>query len=146
MISRAVLVSVTDIPERWTPEAFLAYVGEDDLTQKQLKSKVYEANRRREFVSSWLEEFPWLVYDQKKRKMFCKVCLQHPGNADKRSSFISGNTSFRKHNLYHHAMSTKHKLNLIALGTSETEHDANGTDSDDQPVKCEMSEEELTDM
>lgn len=122
-------VSVTDFPQRWTPKALLEYAGEDDSTERQLKSKLYEASRRREFVGSWLVEFPWLKYDEVERKMYCKVCLQHPEHADKRSSFILGNTSFRKHNLQHHEMSIKHKQNLVATITSL---DVSATNSADQ--------------
>ena len=69
------------------------------------KKKAYEAKRERNFQSSWLQEFPGLMYatpietsesteeggeksDNSTDVMFCKTCLDAPECTDKTSSLV----------------------------------------------------------
>jgi hypothetical protein len=63
--------------------------------QKLDKDTEYDRNKRsRKFLHEWTSEFPWLEYDEKEGKMFCKFCKAYPGLAGK--DFVDGSTSFHK--------------------------------------------------
>ena len=45
--------------------------------KKQKKDETYDREKRcRQFLPSWLDEFPWL--ELREEKMFCKVCSKYP--------------------------------------------------------------------
>lgn len=83
--------------------------GNETILRKHQKV-CYEKDRHRNFLDSWLDEFPWVMYDEQLGKMFCTVCRQFPVIADSSSTFLCGNNSFRKQNLQSHDRSAKHLL------------------------------------
>ncbi|KAK7492121.1 hypothetical protein BaRGS_00016595, partial [Batillaria attramentaria] len=47
----------------------------------------------RQLVSSWFKVFPWLVYNEKTRTMFCSVCMK---DGVAKNSFTRGCGNLRK--------------------------------------------------
>ena len=68
--------------------------------RKEQKDK-YEEDRERLFQVKWLKEFAWLTVDDESEPptMLCKVCLEHPNTADRKSSLFVGCSNFRKQTL-----------------------------------------------
>ena len=77
------------------------------------KSKDVENERTkppaRQLVSSWFKIFPWLVYNEETRTMFCSVCM-NDGVA--KNSFTRGCGNLRKSALSEHAETSDHKRAL----------------------------------
>ena len=46
-------------------------------------------------MPSWLGEFDWLVYDEEKKLMHCKVCRSLPERAEKKDKLFVGTDKFR---------------------------------------------------
>ncbi|KAK7505926.1 hypothetical protein BaRGS_00002648 [Batillaria attramentaria] len=63
----------------------------------------------RQLVSSWFKVFPWLVYNEETRTMFCSVCM-NDGVA--KNSFTRGCGNLRKSALSEHAETSDHKRAL----------------------------------
>ena len=61
-------------------------------TEKEKKRKYENESRKRNFRTSWLDEFPWLEFDKESRLMKCKICLKFENNG----SFVTGSHFFRK--------------------------------------------------
>lgn len=69
----------------------------------------YEKTKRKRSVhDEWMEEFEWLEVEED--KMFCKACLARPELSDKKSTLVTGCTTFRKETLKFHNKSEKHRL------------------------------------
>ena len=54
----------------------------------------YEGKRVRKYQTTWETDFPWLMFEADKNKMYCKVCRQSPSLADITSSLYTGTGSF----------------------------------------------------
>ena len=57
------------------------------------KQRYEQFKRKRSFVSSWLETFDWLRYDDDIGEMFCRLCEKFA--PEKSSSFVTGCSNFR---------------------------------------------------
>ena len=56
------------------------------MTEEELKENddFYEKHKRkRGFVATWPQEWPWLGYDEDKIEVYCKICRAYPSYADK---------------------------------------------------------------
>ena len=61
---------------------------------------------KRRFRGEWKKEFPWLRYDEEKKKMFCIICEK----AKRKNPFASsGCTNFQHSTLTKHAVNNDHK-------------------------------------
>lgn len=54
----------------------------------------YEGKRVRKYQTTRETDFPWLMFEADKNKMYCKVCRQSPSLADITSSLYTGTGSF----------------------------------------------------
>ena len=66
---------------------------EENPTEKPEKIH-YEGKRVRKYQTTWETDFPWLMFEADKNKMYCKVCRQFPSLADITSSLYTGTGSF----------------------------------------------------
>ena len=60
------------------------------------------------FNPQWLKTFDWLVYDQSKKSMFCKYCLEAGERTSGKTPYITGNTIFKRDNVTKHNVSKQH--------------------------------------
>ncbi|KAK1895239.1 Zinc finger protein 862 [Dissostichus eleginoides] len=76
--------------------------------EKSAASKLdYETKRKRNFLPSWTEKFPWLRYTEEAGEeymMYCSTCRSLPDIADTSSSLFKGTGSFRYDTLSTHAL------------------------------------------
>ncbi|KAI9526415.1 hypothetical protein NQZ68_039626 [Dissostichus eleginoides] len=86
--------------------------------EKSAASKLdYETKRKRNFLPSWTEKFPWLRYTEEAGEeymMYCSTCRSLPDIADTSSSLFKGTGSFRYDTLSTHALSKRHQLTEAA--------------------------------
>ena len=74
-----------------------------------LRKKEYESkDRKREFLSHWLKEFPWLRFD-KTIGMTCDICKVF--GKEKIGPYVQGSTTYRKESLKSHEQSDGHITN-----------------------------------
>ena len=60
------------------------------------------------YQTSWERDFPWLVHDEEKNTMKCKIFCSFPEIADKSSSLLIGNGAFRHTTIQAHTKSKTH--------------------------------------
>ena len=70
------------------------------------KQRYEQFKRKRSFVSSWLETFDWLRYDDDIGEMFCRLCEKFA--PEKSSSFVTGCSNFRLDSLRSHQKCAGH--------------------------------------
>ncbi|OWF54241.1 Zinc finger protein 862 [Mizuhopecten yessoensis] len=70
--------------------------------------KVYETKRQRKFQTAWQETFSWLVYDDEKNTVFCKVCRE----LETAGTFCTGNSNFKIDTIRIHDTADAHKFNV----------------------------------
>ena len=70
---------------------------------------------RRIFSEKWLEEVPWLVTDENRTEMWCKVCRANPTLADPASLYYQGTKNFSHPAFDKHDQSKEHRRALGAL-------------------------------
>lgn len=75
---------------------------EDDDPSSSAKRAKFE----RSFVSSWLEKYDWLRYDNSLNLMFCVLCIKY----QKSNAFTEGCQNFRRDNLNKHINTNDHKV------------------------------------
>ena len=66
-----------------------------DKRKAESQPEVFAGKRDRKYQTSWERDFPWLVHDEEKNTMKCKICCSFPEIADKSSSHFIGNGAFR---------------------------------------------------
>eukprot|EP00062_Callorhinchus_milii_P011895 gi/632958342/ref/XP_007894981.1/ PREDICTED: zinc finger and BTB domain-containing protein 10 [Callorhinchus milii] len=74
----------------------------------------YLLPQRRTFQRSWLQEFPWLQYDQETGLMYCSWCLRGEGgdlHHNNRNKFVKGSRNYRRTTLLRHHLYTEHRDN-----------------------------------
>jgi len=67
-----------------------------------------KSSSKREFVRTWLKDFPWLTYDVEANQMFCKLCRDNTTCSDTSSTFMSGSQNFKIESVRSHESSTGH--------------------------------------
>ncbi|XP_062506352.1 zinc finger protein 862-like [Corticium candelabrum] len=133
------LQKVSSTQKKTKQQSMFAFVAKKDLTatatseyltktsrvtvstpasKKASYDAVYDAEkRRRQFVPSWKDRFPWLQLcveeigsDGNVRSDFmrCKLCCKHSLYADNRSPFVLGTTKFRIDPIKKHSVSKQH--------------------------------------
>ena len=85
------------------------------LAKTQASKQNYEksGNRKRPFLEHWKKEFEWVVHDQEKDHMYCKICRAYPDIANKRSALFTGCGgigAYRRQPLATHNTSEEHIL------------------------------------
>ena len=79
-----------------------------DKRKAESQPEVFAGKRDRKYQTSWERDFPWLVHDEEKNTMKCKICCSFPEIADKSSSLFIGNGAFRHTTIQAHAKSKTH--------------------------------------
>ncbi|KAK4293502.1 hypothetical protein Pmani_033809 [Petrolisthes manimaculis] len=74
--------------------------GQTTSEDLRLRYKRYDSSRSRRFVESWKLEFSWVTYNTDMKVMTCTTCLQYGHEEDKTSSFVSGNSNFKRLSLF----------------------------------------------
>ncbi|XP_038665606.1 zinc finger and BTB domain-containing protein 10 [Scyliorhinus canicula] len=70
--------------------------------------------QQRTFQRSWLQEFPWLQYEQETGLMYCSWCLRANsglGNNNNRNKFVKGSRNYRRTTLLRHHLYSEHREN-----------------------------------
>uniref|UniRef100_UPI00398E872D zinc finger and BTB domain-containing protein 10 n=1 Tax=Pristiophorus japonicus TaxID=55135 RepID=UPI00398E872D len=70
--------------------------------------------QQRTFQRSWLQEFPWLQYEQETGLMYCSWCLRansRLGSNNNRNKFVKGSRNYRRTTLLRHHLYTEHQEN-----------------------------------
>ncbi|XP_020370227.1 zinc finger and BTB domain-containing protein 10 isoform X2 [Rhincodon typus] len=70
--------------------------------------------QQRTFQRSWLQEFPWLQYEQETGLMYCSWCLRANsgvGSNNNRNKFVKGSRNYRRTTLLRHHLYTEHRQN-----------------------------------
>ncbi len=74
----------------------------DGAVSSDNRTKTYRFNPQ------WLKDFPWLVYDQAKKAMFCKYCMEAGETLAGRTPYVTGNTIFKRDNVSKHGTTRRH--------------------------------------
>ena len=82
--------------------------GDKRKAESQPQVFAGKSKRDRKYQTSWERDFPWLVHDEEKNTMKCKICCSFPEIADKSSSLFIGNGAFRRTSIQAHAKSKTH--------------------------------------
>ncbi|KAJ7369697.1 zinc finger and BTB [Desmophyllum pertusum] len=61
----------------------------------------------RKFLVHWIDDFPWIIYDDEKGVIFCEYC-QHFGSTTGKSEFVKGCRTFKRETLKKHSDSFAH--------------------------------------
>ncbi|XP_069777240.1 zinc finger and BTB domain-containing protein 10 isoform X2 [Narcine bancroftii] len=70
--------------------------------------------QQRTFQRSWLQEFPWLQYEQETGLMYCSWCLRAnsgQGSNNNRNKFVKGSRNYRRTTLLRHHLYAEHREN-----------------------------------
>ena len=79
--------------------------GDERKGESQPEVFAGKSKRDRKYQTSRERDFPWLVHDDEKNTMKCKICYSFPKIADKSSSLFIGNGAFRRTTIQAHAKS-----------------------------------------
>ena len=93
----------------------LNYTNEPgDKRKAESQPEVFTGKSKRDqnYQTSCERNFPWLVHNEEKNTMKCKICCSFPEIADKSSSLFIGNGAFRRSTIQAHATS---KVTSIVL-------------------------------
>ena len=82
--------------------------GDKRKAESQPEVFAGKSKRDRKYQTSWERDFPWLIHDEEKNTMKCKICCSFPDIADKSSSLFIGNGAFRRTTIQAHAKSKTH--------------------------------------
>ncbi|KAK3893272.1 hypothetical protein Pcinc_002905 [Petrolisthes cinctipes] len=83
--------------------------GQTTSEDLRLRYRRYDSSRSRRFVESWKLEFSWVTYNTDMKVMTCTTCLKYGHEEDKTSSFVSGNSNFKRLSLVRHQDSQIHQ-------------------------------------
>jgi hypothetical protein len=64
----------------------------------------------RTFQNSWIDKFPWVVFDENAQEMYCKYCRKFPHLSDRKDALTRGNKNLRIDGLKLH---DKHQEYLV---------------------------------
>ena len=82
--------------------------GDKRKAESQPEVFAGKSKRDRKYQTSLERDFPWLVHDEEKNTMKCKICCSFPEIADKSSSLFIGNGAFKRTTIQAHAKSKTH--------------------------------------
>lgn len=60
------------------------------------------------FNPQWLKDFPWLVFDQTRKAMFCKYCVEAGEALLGKTPYVTGNIIFKRDNVSKHGTTRRH--------------------------------------
>ena len=106
---------------------------DDASDDKSDAKKNYEKKRERRFQSRWLEMYPWLMYDEGSRKMYCQYCMRHRPSGP--GTFVKGCPTLRLTTLQIHEHSHEHQLAVIAESVGSSEIPLQLSDKEDSDNK-----------
>lgn len=113
--------------------------GQSSSEDQRLRYRRYDSSRSRRFVENWKLEFSWVAYNTDMKVMTCTTCLQYGHEEDKTSSFVSGNSNFKRLSLVRHQDSQIHRRcearRLASEAASEAAAAATTTNSEDNKMK-----------
>jgi hypothetical protein len=72
-------------------------------------------NEREHFkthAGTWIDKFPWVVFDENAQEMYCKYCRKFPHLSDKKDALTRGTKNLRIDGLKLH---DKHQEHLLCV-------------------------------
>ena len=62
----------------------------------------------RTFQNSWIDKFPWVVFDENAQEMYCKYCRKFPHFSDRKDALTRGTKNLRIDKHQEHLLCVKH--------------------------------------
>ena len=62
----------------------------DPETPRNKDLKYDREKRTRTFQNSWIDKFPWVVFDENAQEMYCKYCRKFPHLSDRKDALTWG--------------------------------------------------------
>ena len=79
-------------------------------TPRNKDLKYDREKRTRTFQNSWIDQFPWVVFDENAQEMYCKYCRKFPHLSDRKDALTRGTKNLRIDGLKLH---DKHQEYLV---------------------------------
>ena len=70
-------------------------VPTDPETPRNKDLKYDREKRTRIFQNSWIDKFPWVVFDENAQEMYCKYCRTFPHLSDRKDALTRGTNNLR---------------------------------------------------
>jgi hypothetical protein len=86
--------------------------GKRTTSQLILKLKYDRERRTRTFRNSWIDKFPWVVFDENAQEMYCKYCRKFPHLSDRKDALTLGTKNLCIDGLKLH---DKHQEHLLCV-------------------------------
>ena len=103
--------------------------GDSNETDTSKKNRKYDRDKRkRTFIATWNERFPWarsVVEDEKPESMYCEYCQSFPEYANKKSALYVGTSNIRIDPLVSHDKTNEHVFCARKYLTAHTTTDKN---------------------
>jgi hypothetical protein len=84
----------------------------DPETPRNTDLKYDREKRTRIFQNSWIDKFPWVVFDENVQEMYCKYCRTFPHLSDRKDALTWGTKNLRNDGLKLH---DKHQEHLLCV-------------------------------
>ena len=84
----------------------------DPETPRNKDLKYDREKRMRTFQNSWIDKFPWVVFDENAQEMYCKYCRKFPHLSDRKDALARGTKNVRIDGLKLH---NKHQEHLLCV-------------------------------
>ena len=82
----------------------------DTETPRNKDLKYDKEKRTRIFQNSWIDKFPWVIFDENAQEMYCKYCRTFPHLSDRKDALTRGTKNLRIDGLKLH---DKHQEYLV---------------------------------
>ena len=82
----------------------------DPETPRNKDLKYDREKRTRIFQNSWIDKFPWVVFDENAQEMYCKYCRKFPHLSDRKDVLTRGTKNLRIDGLKLHDKYQEHLL------------------------------------
>ena len=84
----------------------------DPETPRNNDLKYDKEKRMRTFQNSWIDKFPWVVFDENAQEMYSKYCRKFPHLSDRKDALTRGTKNLRNDGLKLH---DKHQEHLLCV-------------------------------